>query len=329
MGWWALWGLFSLKVLTLCLLVTVFLLFILGVSSKAKQRLKEGQLTIKNLSDEMAAQNLELWEEVLDKKQLKHQKKALKQADKNAKKAAPMPKLYILNFDGDMQASGADHLAREVSAIVEIAEPHDEVLVKVNSPGGVVHGYGYAASQLLRLKDKGLKLTVAVDKVAASGGYLMAVVADQLLAAPFAIIGSIGVVAQIPNFNRFLKEKGVDFEQVTAGEYKRTLSLFGENTPAGREKMQEQLEAIHEQFKQFIRQQRPQVNIEEIATGDHWLGEEAKRLYLVDTLKTSDAYILEAFHAGRTLFEIHYQQKKSLGQRLFKPMQKLWSPHSF
>ena len=315
MGWWASWGLFSFKVLTFCLLLTVFLLFMIGISSKAKQRLKAGQLTIKDLRAEMAAQNINFWQEILDKKQFKQKNKMLKTQQKQAKKEAPLPKLYVLNFEGDLQASGADHLAKEITAIIEVAEPHDEVLVKIESPGGVVHGYGYAASQLLRLKDKGLKLTVAVDKVAASGGYLMAVVADQLLAAPFAIIGSIGVVAQIPNFNRFLKEKGVDFEQVTAGEYKRTLSLFGENTEAGRKKMQEQLEGIHAQFKQFIRQQRPQVNIEEIATGDHWLGEEAKRLYLVDELKTSDAYILDAFHAGRALFQIRYEQKKSFGQR--------------
>jgi serine protease SohB len=315
MGWWALWGLFSLKVLTLCLLVSLFLLMVIGASTKTKQRLKAGQLVIKDLSEEMRKQNQDLWSEVLSKKQLKQKKRALKQAKKQHNENTPPAKLYILDFEGDLQASGADSLAKEVSAIIEIAEPQDEVLVKITSPGGVVHGYGYAASQLVRLKEKGLKLTVAVDKVAASGGYLMAVVADQLLAAPFAIIGSVGVIAQIPNFNRFLKEKGVDFEQVTSGEYKRTLTLFGENTPAGREKMQEQLESIHQQFKQFIRHQRPQVNIEEIATGDHWLGEEAKRLYLVDTLQTSDAYILEAFHTGRALFQIHYEQKKSLGQR--------------
>ena len=327
MGWWALWGLFSLKVLTLLLLIGFFILFIAGTLGKAKQRLKEGQLSIKDIRDDFAEQNLELWQEVLDKKAFKQKKKTLKQAEKQSKKAEPLPTLYILNFEGDIQASGADNLAKEVSAIIEIAEPGDEVLVKIDSPGGVVHGYGYAASQLVRLKDKGIKLTVAVDKVAASGGYLMAVVADQLLAAPFAIIGSIGVVAQIPNFNRFLKEKGVDFEQVTAGEYKRTLSLFGENTEAGREKMKEQLESIHNQFKQFIRRERPQVNVDEIATGDHWLGEEAKRLYLVDELKTSDAYILEAFHSGRALFQISYEQKKSLGQRLLKPMHRLF--HTF
>ncbi len=315
MGWWALWGLFSLKVLTLCVLVSGFLLFVIGAASKAKQRMKAGQLVIKNLSETFHEQNQDLWEQILDKKQLKQKKRALKQAKKQRAQAAPLPTLYILTFEGDLQASGADHLAKEVSAIIEVAAPHDEVLIKIDSPGGVVHGYGYAASQLVRLKDKGLKLTVAVDKVAASGGYLMAVVADQLLAAPFAIIGSIGVVAQIPNFNRLLKQKGVDFEQITAGEYKRTLSLFGENTEAGREKMQTQLESIHEQFKQFIRRQRPQVDIEEIATGDHWLGEEAKRLYLVDELKTSDAYILEAFEAGRALFQVQYEQKKSLGRR--------------
>ena len=108
--------------------------------------------------------------------------------------------------------------------------------------------YGLAASQMQRIRDKKLKLTVCVDKVAASGGYMMAVVADKIIAAPFAVLGSIGVLAQVPNFHRLLKKHDVDFEMLTAGKYKRTLTMFGENTDKGREKFQEDIEDTHVLF---------------------------------------------------------------------------------
>lgn len=313
----SLWGLFTLKVLSFFLLAAIFFLFLGSVIAKAKQRVKEGMLTLKDLSDLLEGQMLELWQGTLGKKDAKQKIKAWKKLQKE-RKYEKLPRLFVLKFDGDIAASDTEKLAEEVTALIQIADKGDEVLLNLESGGGVVHGYGYAASQLLRLKDHGIKLTVSVDKVAASGGYLMAVVADQLLAAPFAIIGSIGVIAQIPNFNRLLKEKGVDFEQVTAGNYKRTLTLFGENTEAGREKLKEQLEGIHIQFKDFIRRQRPEVDVNEIATGDHWLAEEAFRLKLVDDLKTSDTYLLDAFMQGRPLFKLEYQSRKSMKQRLMK-----------
>lgn len=317
MNFLSLWGLFTLKVLSLFLLAAIFFLFLGAVVAKAKQRVKEGMLVLKDLSSNLEEQMQDLWQSTLDKKAAKQKIKAWKSLKKQ-KKNERMPRLFVLKFEGDIAATDTDKLSEEVTALVQIADPGDEVLLKLESAGGVVHGYGYAASQLLRLKDHGIKLTVAVDKVAASGGYLMAVVADQLLAAPFAIIGSIGVIAQLPNFNRLLKEKGVDFEQVTAGNYKRTLTLFGENTEAGREKLKEQLEGIHIQFKDFIHRQRPEVNVNEIATGDHWLAEEAFRLKLVDDLKTSDSYLLDAFMQNRPLFKLEYQSRKSMKQRLMK-----------
>ncbi len=313
----SLWGLFTLKVLSFFLLAAIFFLFLGGVIAKAKQRVKEGMLILKDLSSNLEQQMQDLWQSTLDKKTAKQKIKAWKKLQKE-RKHEKLPRLFVLKFDGDIAATDSEKLAEEVTALIQIADKSDEVLLNLESGGGIVHGYGYAASQLLRLKDHGIKLTVAVDKVAASGGYLMAVVADQLLAAPFAIIGSIGVIAQIPNFNRLLKEKGVDFEQVTAGNYKRTLTLFGENTEAGREKLKEQLEGIHIQFKDFIRRQRPEVDVNEIATGDHWLAEEAFRLKLVDALKTSDAYLLDAFMQGRPLFKLEYQSRKSMKQRLMK-----------
>ena len=249
------------------------------------------------------------------KKEVKGHKAEDKARDKGAKGAPPRPRVYVLDFDGDLQASAVESLRDEISGVLQVANAGDEVVLRLESPGGVVHGYGLAASQLRRVRDKGVKLTVAVDKVAASGGYLMACVADRILAAPFAVVGSIGVVGQLPNFNRLLKKHDIDYELHTAGEFKRTLTLFGENTEAGREKFRESLEEAHALFKAFIRQNRPQVPVDEVATGDHWFGSRALELKLVDVLQTSDDYLLER-SKDCDLYELRYKRHRSFGERV-------------
>ncbi|EPW3486810.1 protease SohB, partial [Cronobacter sakazakii] len=180
--------------------------------------------------------------------------------------------------------------------------------------GGVVHGYGLAASQLQRLRERQIPLTIAVDKVAASGGYMMACVANNIVAAPFAIIGSIGVVAQIPNFNRLLKRNDIDIELHTAGQYKRTLTLLGENTEEGREKFREDLNETHHLFKEFVHSMRPSLDIDAVATGEHWYGVQAKEKGLVDEISTSDDLII-ARMAEREVVSLRYMQRKRLMDR--------------
>ena len=214
-----------------------------------------------------------------------------------------------------MDASEVDHLREEITAILCVAEAQDEVLVKLESGGGVVHGYGLAASRLQRIKAKGLSLTVAVDKVAASGGYMMACVADKLIASQFAYIGSIGVLAQLPNFNKLLKKNDIEFEQHTAGEFKRTLTVFGENNDEGRAKFKEEIEEIHVLFKDFVQSQRPEMDIDKVATGEYWPGVKAKTLGLVDDLMTSDDYIL-SHYPEREIFSVKYSIKKNVAEKL-------------
>lgn len=223
--------------------------------------------------------------------------------------------LYVLEFDGDVHAEEVKNLREEVSALLHIAKPEDEVLLKLTSPGGAVNSYGLAASQLVRIRDKGLKLTVSVDEVAASGGYLMACVANHIVAAPFAIVGSIGVVAAMPNFHKVLKKYNVDYEQFTAGEYKRTVTMFGENTDEAKEKFTEELVEIHKVFKSFVQQYRPELDIEAIATGEYWLAVKGLELKLVDELKTSDAYILDAID-DYNVYSIKYVEKTTVRQGL-------------
>jgi serine protease SohB len=180
----------------------------------------------------------------------------------------------------------------------------------------------------MRVRERNIPLTVAVDKVAASGGYMMACVANKIIAAPFSIVGSIGVVAQIPNFHRLLKKHDIDFEQFTAGEFKRTVTMFGENTEEGRVKFRKEVEDIHLLFKDFITQHRPKVDIASVSTGEHWPGIRALENQLVDELKTSDDYLLEN-SKDADLFEIKYSTKKSLWEKLGFQMQQLYDKWQF
>jgi len=238
-----------------------------------------------------------------------------KEVPKKKKKEPPKKSIYVLNFDGDIRASATDNLREEITAILQAFKPGDEVVVKLTSPGGMVHRYGFAASQLTRIKDHNIPLTICVDHVAASGGYMMACVADKLLAAPFAVIGSIGVVAQIPNLHRWLQEKKIDFDVFTAGKYKRTVTVLGENTQEGKDKFQEELESTHQLFKDFIAMHRKSVDLDKLATGETWYGLQAKDHNLVDGIKTSDDYLLD--HAKTAnIYEVCYAPKKSFAKKL-------------
>lgn len=314
-------ALFFLQTLIIIAAVLIIVAGIVAIATKGKLREKT-KIKIKKLND-YYDQLREAMQDIIlskkEKKELSKIKKAEEKKKKRAKKDTKGKNIYLLQFDGDIRATGVTQLREEITAILTIANPCDEVLVKLESGGGVVHGYGLAASELQRIKNRNIPLTIAIDKVAASGGYMMAAVADKIIAAPFAIIGSIGVIAQIPNFNRLLKKHDIEFEQITAGEYKRTLTLFGENTKKGREKMQEDVDDTHLLFKEFIQLHRPQVNLEKVATGEHWFAKRAADLQLVDELTTSDDYLMEAAkHAN--IYEITYKKKKKLFERISETM---------
>ncbi|MCU4603225.1 protease SohB [Acinetobacter ursingii] len=225
-------------------------------------------------------------------------------------------KVFVLDFKGDIQASAVEQLREEITLVLATAKAgKDRVVVRLESPGGIVHGYGLAAAQLVRLRDAGFHVTIVVDKVAASGGYMMACIASEIISAPFAILGSIGVVAQVPNFNRLLKQHNVDFELYTAGEYKRTVTMFGENTPEGKAKFEEELQQTHALFKHFVEKYRPQLNVEKVATGEHWYGQDALDLNLVDKLQTSDEYILGLL-PQHDVYVISTRKRPTLGEKL-------------
>ncbi|MGH1409605.1 MAG: protease SohB [Aeromonas sp.] len=307
------YGLFLAKTVTFLLAIGAIILMIV---STRQPKARKGELVVTDLSCELEQGQFALKSalaskaerKVLEKQQKEEQKKRAKAGDERSR-------LFVLDFNGSMDAKEVASLREEVSAVIGVAQPGDEVLLRLESGGGVVHGYGLAASQLQRLRDRDIKLTVAIDKVAASGGYMMACVADKILAAPFAIVGSIGVIAQMPNFNKLLKKHDIEFEMHTAGQYKRTITMFGENDDLGREKFREELAAIHERFKAFVAEHRPQLDIDQVTTGEHWLASQAKGLGLVDTLSTSDDYLLaQASH--HKVVGISYRKPKSLTQKL-------------
>lgn len=308
------YGMFLAKLGTVSILLVVIVGAFIFIAIQAKG--ENEHLTIKNINEKLDSMGLLLKQQVLNKKELKkylkEQKKQHKENEKNIDKGRK--KVFVLNFVGDIKASTVSSLREEITAILSIADKKDEVLVILESGGGTVHGYGLGASQLKRIRDREIKLTVAVDKVAASGGYMMACVADKIIAAPFAIIGSIGVLAQIPNFHRLLKKMDIDFEQITAGDYKRTLTLFGENTDKDREKFKEELEDTHKLFKEFVKDNRGQVEIDKIATGEHWYGKRAIDLKLIDELITSDDYLTKAATEA-DVFEIKFERKKTVPEK--------------
>ncbi|WP_253377302.1 protease SohB [unidentified bacterial endosymbiont] len=317
------YGLFLAKIATVVIAIAVVAVLIVNLTQRKRQR---GVLRITRLSEQYKEMQEEMSLSLLDNHQqklwMKAQKKKHKQEAKAAKAKARLnapqdetkPRVYVLDFKGSMDAHEVTSLREEVTAVLAVAKPQDQVVMRLESPGGVVHGYGLAASQLQRLREKQIPLTVAVDKVAASGGYMMACVADKIVAAPFSIIGSIGVVAQIPNFNRFLKNKEIDIELHTAGQYKRTLTLLGENTEEGRQKFREELNETQHLFKDFVHRMRPTLDIDRVATGEHWYGIQAQEKGLVDEVGTSDDLLLNLME-GRELVGVRFAQRKRLLDR--------------
>ena len=305
------YAMFFVKVMTIALMLCLPLIAMIFLR-KASVPKDEKRISVKRVNDRLEELGLTIYKESLSPSAFKKKQKSLK----NQKRDNTKSKSYLINFDGDIKASAVTHLRDEITAILRVARKNDTVLLRLESAGGTLHGYGLAASQLERLKNEGLHLTVLVDKIAASGGYLMACVADEIIAAPFAIVGSIGVVAQLPNFNRLLKKNDVDFELLTAGKHKRSLTMFGENTEQGREKFQEDIDIAHEVFKQYVSKNRKDIDIEKIATGEYWQATNAITLGLVDRLATSDDVILENAKVSE-VFEISSVKKQALLSRLF------------
>lgn len=318
------YGLFLAKIVTVVVAIAALVVIIVNLAQRNKKQ--RGELKIINLSEQYKEMQDEISSALLDAHQyklwLKVQKKKHKQEAKSAKAnakrsvglAADKPRVWVLDFKGSMDAHEVSALREEITAVLAVAKPQDRAVLRLESPGGVVHGYGLAASQLQRLRDKQIPLTIAVDKVAASGGYMMACVGNKIVSAPFAIIGSIGVVAQIPNFNRFLRNKDIDVELHTAGQYKRTLTLLGENTDEGRQKFREDLNETHRLFKEFVHRMRPQLDIEQVATGEHWYGQQAVEKGLIDEVGTSDDLLLGLMDSYE-LLNVRYLQRKKLMDR--------------
>ena len=301
---------------TVTLVVAILVVLVTLAALRGRGRKTAGQLQVSKMNEFYKGLRDKLEQSLLSKDQLKSLRKQQAKVDKKQKKQPEeKPRVFVLDFEGDIKASATESLRHEITALLTLATPADEVVLRLESGGGMVHSYGLASSQLARIRQAGIPLTICIDKVAASGGYMMACIGQKIISSPFAILGSIGVVAQLPNVNRLLKKHDIDYEVLTAGEYKRTLTVFGENTEKGREKFQQDLDITHQLFKNFVAQYRPQLEIDQIATGEVWLGVAAVDKLLVDELKTSDEYLSErAKHAQ--LFHLHYVQRKSLQERV-------------
>ena len=340
------YGLFLAKVVTFCIAIIVVIGLALVAGQNRRHQRRSGHIEVRNLSDEFEDMTDTLDHAMMDKFQFKQLRKSQEKADKlkakqakaDAKKQAKVAKesskdstktdadielsssetekrVFVLDFDGDIKASAVEHLRHEISAIISVAKTTDQIIMRLDSSGGMVHTYGLAASQLARINKANIPLTICVDQVAASGGYMMACMANDIVAAPFALVGSIGVVAEVPNVHRLLKKHSIDVEVLTAGEHKRSLTIMGENTRKGRDKFVEDLQQTHTLFKQWVHQQRPQLDLEEVANGDVWYGQQAIDLGLIDALGTSDEVLQEAVAQGDVLL-VEYVARKTVGEKL-------------
>ncbi len=315
---------FSYTLITVLAIIAV-LITLASLIAKAKtQKTFDIELLHEKYQDHTRALN----SVILSESELKLEKKRLKKKDKAKAKAdseSANSRVFVINFlKGDIKATAAENLREEISAVLGVATAKDEVVVCVESPGGLVHSYGFAAAQLLRIKSANIPLTICIDQVAASGGYLMACTADKILAAPFALVGSIGVVAQVPNFSRLLKKYDVDYKEYTAGDYKRTVSIFGEITEKGETKFKEQLEITHDLFKSFVSINRPKMDITKVATGEYWYGELALKLGLVDEIRTSDDYLL-AKSKDHQVIKISFEHKPTISEKISDVLSKAFS----
>lgn len=331
------YGLFLAKTITFVAAIVVVITLAMSMGGRNRKSDK-GHIEVTKLNEKFDHLRDSLRDAMLDDDEYKEfekaEKKRLKEEKAKKKKAAkelsktktsdaaeshvgnPTKKrVFVLDFHGDIKASEVESLREEISTVLTLAKPTDEVVVKVESGGGMVHSYGLASSQLARITNKNIPLTVCVDKVAASGGYMMACVANKIVAAPFAILGSIGVVAQLPNFHKVLKKNDIDYEMFTAGEYKRTVTMFGENTEKGRAKFVEELEDTHVLFKEFVSEHRPQVDVVKVATGEVWFGLRAKDVNLIDELQTSDEYLFAQAETA-DIYEVEFAHKKTLPEKL-------------
>jgi serine protease SohB len=336
------YGLFLAKTVTLCLALLFVVIVVVANAQRQRPEAKpKGHITVLKLNDELENMREDIRHEILDQDLLKLEEKEEKKKDKADKKARlkalkeksklaqnigetdqeaendDEPKrVFVMSFDGDSAASAVEELRQVITAVLQVARTgKDSVMLRLESPGGLVHAYGLASSQLARLRKHNIHLTVCVDRVAASGGYMMACVANELIAAPFAYIGSIGVLVQLPNVHRLLKHNKVDFEMITAGEYKRTLTTFGENTDADRAKVQEEVDEMHLLFKNFIHEYRPALDVTQVATGEVWTGSQALAKGLIDQIDTSDEWIV-ARCADADVYEISWEQKRRMSDKL-------------
>lgn len=317
------YGLFLAKIATVVVALLVLVSVVVSAAQRSRHGEDKGELHVTRYNDQLRQAREDL-EGAMQKqgarkqwlKQLRKRRKADAKQEKSLPEDSARPRLFVLDFHGDIKASDTSSLRRSISAVLSVANPEqDRVAVRLESGGGMVHSYGLASAQLDRIRQKGVPLTVCVDKVAASGGYMMACVADRIIASPFAILGSIGVVAQIPNLHRFLKKRDVDFEVLTAGEHKRTLTVFGENTEKGRRKFREDLDDTHALFKHYVSEHRPAVDIDQVANGDIWFGQRALEVKLVDELQTSDQYLVDACETQDVLI-VSYEKPKTLPEKL-------------
>ncbi len=195
----------------------------------------------------------------------------------------------------------------EVDDIVRELKAHREnpsiraVVMRINSPGGVVAPTQELHDAVLRLRQAGKPVVASLGAVAASGGYYVAVACDQIYANPGTLTGSIGVIMQLANLEQLLKKVGVDYVVVKAGQFKDIGNVARAMTLDERRVMQALLDDVHGQFIGAVATGRklPREDVVRLADGRVFSGTQAKELRMVDALGgLEDAVLASAKLAG-------------------------------
>jgi protease-4 len=203
------------------------------------------------------------------------------------------PRVAIVELEGVI--AEVDDLVREVKSHRENPQVK-AVVMRINSPGGVVGPTQELHQALLRVREAGKPVVASLGSVAASGGYYTAVAADRIYANPGTLTGSIGVIMQMANLQDLFKKVGVDYVVVKAGQYKDLGNVSRQMTPEERRVLQGLLDNVHAQFIDAVAEGRKldRAEVVKFADGRVFSGVQARDLKMVDTLGSLEDAVNEA-----------------------------------
>ncbi|WP_343192796.1 S49 family peptidase [Buchnera aphidicola (Taiwanaphis decaspermi)] len=228
--------------------------------------------------------------------------------------------LYILDYNDKIKKNKIKKLREEISSIILVAKKNDEVLLRLENTSDIVYEYGLVIAQLQRLRKKGIKLIISIDKIVSNGGYIIACVADHISASPFSIIGPINIVVNIPNIDKYTQTSNLNNQLNDCNTFTK-LTLIKNNTKIYVNKIFNKLDIKKYIRNSFIKDMRPSLNLNKIFNQNYWIGENAINEKLIDSINTSDD-ILFSKKDTHNLLKIKYVYKSNIVEKYIVTLNK-------